>query len=179
MNKGAFPEGHYDVPPSASKRRPITVWNITRTCNLKCLHCYSDSERKSYSGELTTEEAKGVIDDLASFQVPAILFSGGEPLCRKDLFDLAQYAKDKDLRIVLSTNGTLISAPVARLIKNSGFSYVGVSLDGIGPVHDLFRGVTGAFEQTLQGIRNLTEVGQKTGLRLTLTEQTLSQIDPL
>lgn len=169
----------YPLPSSAKERRPIVVWNITRTCNLKCLHCYSDSEKKRYAGELTTDEAKAVIDDLAAFNVPAILFSGGEPLLRRDLLGLAEYAKSQNLRTVLSTNGTLISSPVAQAIKAAGFAYAGVSLDGIDSVHDYFRGVEGAFERTLQGIRHLVAVGQKTGLRLTLTDHTIDQIDSL
>lgn len=175
----ASSEKSYPLPPSASRRRPIVVWNITRTCNLKCLHCYSDSEGKRYPGEVTTPVAKGVIDDLASFSVPAVLFSGGEPLLRPDLFELASYAGAKGLSTVLSTNGTLITPSAAQAIQDAGFTYVGVSLDGIGAVHDYFRGVKGAFDRTLQGIRNLIARGQKTGLRLTLTEHTLNQIDSL
>jgi radical SAM protein with 4Fe4S-binding SPASM domain len=172
-------EKAYPRPRSASERKPIVVWNITRTCNLKCLHCYSDSEARRYAGELDTEEAKAVIDDLALFQVPAILFSGGEPLLRSDLLGLAQYAKEKGLRTVLSSNGTLIDSALAQAIKEVGFSYVGISLDGIGQVHDYFRGLEGAFDRTLQGIRNLVAVGQKTGLRLTLTEHTADEIDSI
>lgn len=172
-------EKPYQVPASASSRRPIIVWNITRTCNLKCLHCYNDSQRKHYFGELSTQEALTVIDDLASFRVPAILFSGGEPLLRPDLYQLADYARSKDLRTTLSTNGTLINKTEAQKIKNAGFSYVGVSLDGMASVHDHFRGVDGAFGKTVTGIRNLIALGQKTGLRLTLTDDTIDQIDLL
>src|SRR3989338_3715565 len=120
----------FEVPSSAQTRRPIVVWNITRTCNLKCIHCYSDSAHERYPGELTTKEALSVIDDLAEYRVPAILFSGGEPLFRRDLFELVPYASSKGLRLVLSTNGTVINHTVAKIIRESGFSYVGVSLDG-------------------------------------------------
>ncbi|MBI4358795.1 MAG: radical SAM protein [Candidatus Omnitrophica bacterium] len=178
-DSGGLQEKLYQVPTSASLRCPIIVWNITRTCNLRCIHCYSDSEAKCYPGELTTREAKEVIDDLASFQVPAILFSGGEPLLRRDLFQLATYARWMGLRTTLSTNGTLITEAMARAIKHAGFSYVGISLDGMAEVHDRFRGVPGAFEKTVSGIRNLVAVGQKTGLRLTLTPYTIDQIDRL
>ena len=169
----------FTVPTSASKRKPVVVWNITRTCNLKCIHCYSNSEHKRYPNELTTEEACKVIDDLAGFQIPVLLFSGGEPLLRRDLFELASYAQDKGIRMTLSTNGTLITKETAAKIKKAGFSYVGVSLDGMEPVHDFFRGVSGAFQKTISGIRNLRETNQKTGLRLTLTEFTINQIDSL
>ena len=177
--KTSLEEKPYAIPSSAGARRPIAVWNLTRTCNLKCLHCYSDSEAKRYSGELNTQEAKAVIDDLSAFRIPAVLFSGGEPLIRDDIFELARYASEKGLRTVLSTNGTLITPAVAQKIKAAGFSYVGLSLDGIGEVHDFFRGVKGAFNHTLSAIRYLVALGQKTGLRLTLTERTVDQIDGL
>src|SRR5690349_17865963 len=96
------------VAKSAAERRPIVVWNLTRTCNLKCVHCYTCSEARKYEGELTTQQCKTVLDDLADFKVPAVLFSGGEPLVRDDVFELAAYARDRGLHVVLSTNGTLI-----------------------------------------------------------------------
>lgn len=169
----------FALPASASERKPVVVWNITRTCNLKCIHCYSNSEHKHYAGELTTKEARAVIDDLADFKVPVLLFSGGEPLLRRDLFELASYANAKGIRMTLSTNGTVIDREVADRIKEAGFSYVGVSLDGMEMVHDFFRGTDGAFRKTISGIQNLIEVNQKTGLRLTLTEYTIDQIDSL
>jgi len=135
------------TPRSAAERRPVVVWNVTRSCNLLCLHCYSDSEARRYEGELTTEEGYALLEDLGRFQVPAVLFSGGEPLVRRDLFDLVAFARGRGLRPTLSTNGTLITAEVAARIKQSGFTYVGVSLDGIGEVNDRFRGVAGARRQ--------------------------------
>lgn len=157
------------APRSAAERRPVVVWNITRGCNLRCVHCYSDSQAMKYPGELTTGEAKAVINQLADFRVPAILFSGGEPLLRKDLFTLAGHARDRGLRCTLSTNGTLIDEAMAERIKESGFTYVGVSIDGIRGNNDLFRGVPGAFERAVRGIRNLRAAGQRVGLRMTLT----------
>ncbi|MCL6584003.1 MAG: radical SAM protein [bacterium] len=159
------------IPLSASERRPIVVWNSTRTCNLKCVHCYTDSENIPYQGELTTDEAKAMLADLGRFKVPAILFSGGEPLIRKDLFELAAYALEQGVKPTLSTNGTLITKEVARKLKEVGFTYVGISLDGIGEVNDQFRGVAGAFERAMRGFRNCVEVGQRVGLRLTLTRR--------
>lgn len=160
--------GH--VPKSASERRPVTVWNTTRTCNLKCIHCYTDSENKAYLNELTTEEGKTLLKDLAGFKIPAILFSGGEPLVRPDLFELVDYGASMGLRATLSTNGTLITIDMAKKIKNSGFTYVGISLDGIGEINDCFRGQKGAFEKAVKGFKNCKEVDQKVGLRLTLTK---------
>ncbi len=163
---------------SAKSRRPVLVWNITRTCNLRCVHCYSDSEPQKYSAELTTDEAQAVIDDLADFRVPAVLFSGGEPLARDDIFQLAEYALNRKLHVVLSTNGTLITDELAARIKQLQFAYVGVSLDSAIPeVHDRFRGAEGAFERTMAGFRRLVAVGQKVGLRLTLSKPTFENLD--
>jgi radical SAM protein with 4Fe4S-binding SPASM domain len=160
-----------DAPKSAAERKPIVVWNVTRTCNLRCVHCYSDSYAQKYPGELTHEQALGVLDDLAAFHVPAVLFSGGEPLTRPDLFDLMQYATQKGLRVTLSTNGTLIDVETAKKLHTIGLCYVGISLDGIGETNDLFRGKKGAFDAAVRGIRNCMAVGQKVGLRLTLTRR--------
>lgn len=167
---------HPPTPRSAAERRPVVVWNVPRSCNLLCLHCYSDSEAKRYVGELTTEEGYALLEDLATFQVPAVLFSGGEPLVRKDLFDLVAFARSRGLRPTLSTNGTLIAPEVAARIKYCGFTYVGVSLDGIGTVNDRFRGVTGAFDRALRAFHNLKAVGQRVGLRLTLNRHNVENL---
>jgi len=171
------PEGA--PPKKASERRPIVVWNTTRKCNLKCVHCYTDSEYKDYAGELSTEEAKEVIKDLAEFRVPAILFSGGEPLIRKDIFELAEFANSLGVKPTLSTNGTLITKERAKKIKEVGFTYVGISLDGIGEINDMFRGVKGAFEKAMEGFRNCVEVDQRVGLRLTLTKRNYQDLEKI
>ena len=106
---------------------PVVVWNSTRTCNLTCRHCYMSSDAKLYKDELSTDEAKQFIDDLADFKVPVLLFSGGEPLIRPDFFELAEYAEKKGIRPTLSTNGTLITREVAHKIKDIGVGYVGIS----------------------------------------------------
>jgi radical SAM protein with 4Fe4S-binding SPASM domain len=163
---------------SAAERRPIVVWNLTRTCNLKCVHCYTESQPVKYPGELTTAQCRAVLDDLADFHVPAVLFSGGEPLVRPDLFELADYARGRGLHVVLSTNGTLIDADTARKFVQTGFAYIGISLDSADPaVHDRFRGVPGAFARTMGGFRHCVEAGQKVGLRLTLTRQTFQELN--
>ncbi|MDI6827124.1 MAG: radical SAM protein, partial [Armatimonadota bacterium] len=161
-----FERGHI----SPLEKKPIVVWNCTRRCNLRCIHCYSDSENVSYSNELSTSEARAMIEDLAEFHVPVLLFSGGEPLMREDVFDLAAFAKEKGIRPVLSTNGTLITKHVALRIKQSGFGYVGISLDGIGERNDVFRGKKGSFDAAMRGFDNCVEAGLKVGLRLTLTK---------
>lgn len=170
-----YGQGH-GAPTAASERRPVVVWSITRTCNLRCVHCYSNSETKSYPNELTLEECHRVIEDLADYKVPAVLFSGGEPIVHPSFFDLATTARAKGLRLTLSTNGTLIDRPLAERLKSIGFSYVGISLDGIGETHDMFRGKKGAFDQTVAGFRHCKAVGQKVGLRLTLTRHTVEDL---
>ena len=150
-------------------RKPVVVWNSTRRCNLNCVHCYSRSENKMYSNELTTDEAKDFVKDLADFGVKVLLFSGGEPLLRQDLFEVARLASDQGLRPVLSTNGTLITETVALQLKKAGFSYVGISLDGIGETNNKFRGKEEAFELAVKGIRNCLKAEVKTGLRFTVT----------
>lgn len=164
---------------TAGERRPVVVWNVTRRCNLSCVHCYTDSCNQDYPNELTTAEGKAFIDDLAGFKIPALLFSGGEPLIRKDLFELAAYAVSKGLRPVLSTNGTLIDEATARKLKDLGFIYIGISLDGMGETNDTFRGVKGAFDAAMRGFRNCREVGQRVGLRLTLTKRNIDDLDSI
>jgi len=157
-------------------KRPIVVWNCTRRCNLRCVHCYSDSRNAEYQGELTTAEGKALIDSLAEFRVPTLLFSGGEPLTRPDIFELASYARQKGLRCVLSTNGTLIDETAAARIKEAGFSYVGVSIDGLEATHDRIRGERGAFARTLQGIRYCRDSGTRVGLRFTVHKLNVDQL---
>jgi 12,18-didecarboxysiroheme deacetylase len=157
-------------------KRPVVVWNMTRRCNLKCIHCYAHAKDSVDKNELTTVQGKELIDGLADFGVPVILFSGGEPLARKDLPELAGYAVEKGLRAVISTNGTLISAPMARTLKNIGLSYVGISLDGMQEVNDRFRGIKGAFQSALKGIKNCQAAGIKVGLRFTINKFNVSEI---
>lgn len=158
-------------------RGPVVVWNSTRTCNLKCKHCYMESDSQKYTGELTTEEAKKFIDDLAEFRVPVLLFSGGEPLIRPDFFELAAYAAEKGIRPTLSTNGTLITREVAQKIKDIGVGYVGISLDGLREVNDEFRGKEGAFQKAMEGIQNCVAVDQRVGLRFTINSHNLKELD--
>ena len=167
------------VPQKASERKPVVVWNITRNCNLKCVHCYNDSGVGKTFNDVTTEQAKTVLDDLAEFGVPSVLFSGGEPLMRRDLFELMEHAGNKGLRTVISTNGTLIKADTAQRIKDAGVCYVGISLDGIGEINDKFRGVSGAFSKAVEGIKNCQSAGLRIGLRLTLTRRNVEDLDAL
>ncbi len=149
--------------------RPVVVWNCTRQCNLHCIHCYASASNHREPGEMDTAAGKAFIRDLAEFGVPVILFSGGEPLLREDLFELANYAHERGIRVVLSTNGTLITGEVASKISRVGFAAVGISLDGIGINNDRFRGKSGAYQAALDGIRNCVALGLRVSLRLTMT----------
>lgn len=160
----------------SSDKKPVVVWNATRVCNLSCRHCYARALHTGNHGELTTEQGIGLIDDLASFGVPVLLFSGGEPLMRPDLSQLAAHAVKQGLRAVVSTNGTLIDEEHAAKLKAAGVSYVGISLDGLETVNDQFRGMEGAFRMALNGIKSCQKANLKVGLRFTINKLNVHQI---
>ncbi|MDL2329737.1 12,18-didecarboxysiroheme deacetylase [Desulfosarcina sp. OttesenSCG-928-A07] len=157
-------------------KRPVVVWNVTRRCNLNCIHCYAHATPEAVADELSTAEGKALIADLAAFGAPVMLFSGGEPLVRKDLPELAAHAVEKGMRAVISTNGTLITPDMARTLKSIGLSYVGISLDGMEAINDEFRGVPGAYAKALSGIRNCQDAGIKVGLRFTINRFNADEI---
>jgi 12,18-didecarboxysiroheme deacetylase len=157
-------------------KKPVIVWNMTRTCNLNCVHCYSQSKNLQYNNELTLEEGKAFIDDISAFGSPVMLFSGGEPLMHPHFLDLCFYAKSKGMRAVISTNGTLITKELAKELKKVGLSYVGISLDGLESVHDRFRGKKGAFREAIEGINYAKEAGIKVGLRFTINKRNAQEI---
>jgi heme d1 biosynthesis radical SAM protein NirJ len=165
--------GRHDPPG------PVVIWNLIRRCNLTCQHCYSISADVDFPGELTTAEVCGVMDDLKAFRVPVLILSGGEPLLRKDLFEIAARAKRMGFYVGLSTNGTLIDASMAERIAGLGFDYVGISLDGMRATHDRFRRKEGAFEASLAGLRHCRARGVKVGLRFTLTQDNAADLPRL
>lgn len=152
---------------------PVVVWNITNRCNLNCIHCYAKANTRKI--ELSTEDCKKIINELAEFRVPLILFSGGEPLLREDIFELAKYAKEREIKTVLSTNGTLIDETISEKLRI--FDYVGISLDGV-KVHDRFRGVEGAFEKAIKALQIANEE-TLTGIRFTLTKHNYLEMQNL
>ena len=172
---------HELVKPTPVRRRsgtvkPVVIWNLTRTCNLKCRHCYAASADVPFPGELSHEQALVVLEDLKEFGIPALILSGGEPLSRFDFFPLAERAKELGFRhLSLSTNGTKLAANIDR-IADLGFDYVGISLDGIGSMNDWFRGVEGAFADAMAGVRACKAKGVKVGLRFTITEDNASML---
>lgn len=159
---------------------PVVVFNCTRRCNLRCRHCYTSSGESPAEGapaELSTPQAEAMLEDLAAFGVPVVLFSGGEPLMRPDVTKLAARAVALGMRAVLSTNGTLIDARTADRLRAAGVSYAGVSLDGLEGTNDRFRGREGAFRAALEGIRNCRRAGLKVGLRFTLNPRNVGDLD--
>ncbi len=158
---------------------PVVIWNLIRRCNLACMHCYSISADIDFPGELSTGEVFGVMDDLKRYRVPALILSGGEPLMRRDIFDIAARAKGMGFYTALSTNGTLIDAPLADRIAATGFDYVGISLDGLGATHDRFRRKEGAFDASLAGLRLCRDRGVKVGVRFTITQGNAADLPAL
>jgi heme d1 biosynthesis radical SAM protein NirJ len=168
-------------PPAAARSPagPVVIWNLVRRCNLACKHCYSISGDIDFPGELTTDQVFRVMDDLKGFQVPVLILSGGEPLMRRDLFAITAQAKALGFYVGLSTNGTLVDSAMADRIRDAGYDYVGISLDGIGPTHDRFRRKAGAYEAALAGLRYLRDRGVKVGVRFTMTEDNAAELPAL
>ncbi|MBI2831591.1 MAG: radical SAM protein [Chloroflexi bacterium] len=156
--------------------RPVVVWNCTRQCNLRCLHCYASAGARKMPEEMSTAEGQKFIRDLAEFKAPVLLFSGGEPLMREDLLDLAEFATEQGVRVAISTNGTLVTPEIARRLKAIGFAEVGISIDGVGAINDRFRATEGAYQAALNGIRACVALGLRASLRLTITRFNFQEI---
>lgn len=154
----------------STEARPVVVWNMTQKCNLRCIHCYIEAGDGNSAAELSTDQAILLIRELGEMKVPVLLFSGGEPLLRSDIWKLAEYACASGIRPVLSTNGTLITSEIAKRIRDCGFAYVGISIDGKPETHDFLRASPNSFVQALRGLRNAQAVGLKTGLRFTVNK---------
>ena len=173
------------IAPSPVRRggdgsvKPVVIWNLTRRCNLRCRHCYTVSADVEFPGELSHDQAIGVVDDVAGFGIPALILSGGEPLARRDFFEIAERARESLRFLALSTNGTTIIGEVADRVAEIGFDYVGISLDGIGKTNDWFRGQAGAFDRALAGVRACKKRNIKVGLRFTLTQDNAAQLPEL
>jgi radical SAM protein with 4Fe4S-binding SPASM domain len=148
--------------------RPVVVWAVTKACNLRCVHCYASATPGPAPGELTHEEGIALLDDLRAFGVPAVLFSGGEPLVRPDTVELIGYAQSIGLTCTLSTNGLLIDDAMADRLASLGLRYAGISIDGIAPKHDKLRGMQGAFAGTLAAVDRCRARGIKVGVRFTV-----------
>jgi len=173
---------HLTNPQEFSKRKPkgpVVIWNLLRRCNLACRHCYANSYNKEFEGELNLQDALVNVTEMKKASVPAVILSGGEPLLHPHLFEIAAEVKKQGFFLALSSNGVLLTEEIAEKLKAAEFNYVGISLDGIGPVHDHIRGEKGAFEKSLQGVRNAVKQGLKVGLRTTLTHTNYHQIEDM
>ena len=152
----------------------LIAWEVTRSCNLACKHCRAEAHTEPYPGELSTKEAKALIDTFPETGSPIIIFTGGEPLMRKDVFELVAYARSKGLRSVMAPNGTLITPESARRMKEVGIPRCSISIDGPeSESHDAFRGVPGAFAASLHGIDCLKAEGIEFQLNTTVTKSNL------
>jgi radical SAM protein with 4Fe4S-binding SPASM domain len=162
--------------PPVRNLKPIVVFNCTAKCNLRCLHCYSDSDCAAEARELTTQQAKDLICQIADYGCPVLLFSGGEPLLREDIFELINCARTAGLRTALSTNGTLMTPDIAKKLYDIGLSYAGISLDGPKEIHESFRGQKGCFDKTMKGFETCLLAGLKTGVRCTMTRGNVESV---
>jgi heme d1 biosynthesis radical SAM protein NirJ len=167
------------IAPRRAPSGPVVIWNLVRRCNLACQHCYSISADVDFPGELSTAEVHRTMEDLRSFGVPVLILSGGEPLLRRDFFDIAHRAKALGFYVGLSTNGTLIDEAMLSPVASARFDYVGISLDGLEATHDRFRRKQGAFAASLRAVRLCRDAGLKVGLRFTLTRDNAHDFPPL
>jgi AdoMet-dependent heme synthase len=170
------PNGNTNPASFESKPRLI-FWEVTKGCNLRCIHCRASATELSSPNDLATGTALDIIDQIAAFGNPILVLSGGEPLYRSDIFQLARYGTDKGLRIALATNGTLVTKDVARMIVDSGVKRVSISLDGAdSATHDTFRGIPGAFDAAVQGLRNLKALGMSVQINMTIARHNAHQL---
>lgn len=162
--------------PEGIKPRLI-AWEITGACNLACEHCRGSSTEKPDPDELSTDEAFHLIDEIVDFAKPILILSGGEPLMRDDVYEIAQYGTDKGLRVVLATNGTAMTADVAHRLKDAGIARISVSIDGAdAETHDAFRGMPGAFDGAIRGISEILAAGISLQINTTISRKNIDQI---
>jgi AdoMet-dependent heme synthase len=155
-------------------------WEVTRGCNLRCLHCRANPTELAYSDDLPTDVCLDIMDQIAELCRPALVLTGGEPLLRSDLYELARYGKSRGFRMGLATNGTEVTPVVAERIREAGFDRIGISLDGADAVtHDSFRQVPGAYEAALGGIRNLKQLGLFMQINTSVTTHNADQLEAM
>jgi heme b synthase len=155
----------------------MVAWEVTRQCNLSCLHCRASAQGGPYEGELTSREGFQLLDDIASFARPVVILTGGEPLLRPDILDIANHGTVLGLRMVMAPNGTLLTAQLAEDLRRAGIQRVSISLDGSNEgAHDAFRGVPGAYEGALRGIRAAKEVGLPFQINTTVTRRNVDNL---
>jgi radical SAM protein with 4Fe4S-binding SPASM domain len=163
--------------PEQEFKPRLIFWEVTKGCNLRCIHCRATATELSSPTDLPTERALDIIKQIADFGNPILVLSGGEPLYRTDIFDLARFATDRGIRVALATNGTLVTKPVAKKIVEAGVKRVSISLDGADALtHDTFRGIPGAFEAAIYGMRNLQELGMSVQINTTIARHNAHQL---
>ena len=156
----------------------MVAWEVTRSCNLACVHCRASSQRGPYAGELTTDQCVKLLDDIAAFSTPVIILTGGEPLLRADIYEIASYGNKKGLRMVLATNGTLVTEEIAGKMMEAGIQRVSISIDGMdAQSHDAFRNVPGAFAGALAGIEAMKKAGLEFQINTTITKANHHQLE--
>ena len=169
--------GNHSSAGSANNKPRLIFWEVTKGCNLRCIHCRASATELSSPSDLSTRTALGIIDQIAEAANPILVLSGGEPLYRSDIFQLARYATDKHLRVALATNGTLVTRDVARMIVDAGVKRVSISLDGVDALtHDTFRGIPGAFDAAVYGLRNLKSFGMSVQINMTIARHNARQL---
>ncbi len=158
----------------------VMSWNVTRKCNLKCSHCYINAAKEELQDELTTEEAKRLMDQISDVSRPLLILSGGEPLLREDIYELIQYGASKGFRMGLGSNGSLLDGTAAKKLKDAGVRTVSISLDSCVPEkHDEFRGSQGSWQKAIQAIKALKQNGVLVQVNTTVTQQNRSEIDEI
>jgi radical SAM protein with 4Fe4S-binding SPASM domain len=162
----------------ADNHKPrLIFWEVTKGCNLRCIHCRATATELSSPLDLPTAKALNLIEQVSQYAKPILVLSGGEPLFRADIFELARFATDRGLRVALATNGTLVTEEVARKIVDAGVRRVSISLDGANAAtHDVFRGIPGAFEAALKGFRNLQALGMSLQINMTIARHNAQQL---
>jgi radical SAM protein with 4Fe4S-binding SPASM domain len=169
--------GNGDALLAGENKPRLIFWEVTKGCNLRCIHCRASATELSSPLDLSTHSALEIIDQIAQAAKPILVLSGGEPLYRSDIFQLATYARDKGLRVALATNGTLVTKEVARMIVDSGVKRVSISLDGADALtHDAFRSIPGAFDAAVQGLRNLKALGMSVQINMTIARHNAKQL---
>ena len=176
MKKEGHPR-HSRKGPANSPNLRLVAWEITRNCNLSCVHCRASATMGPYEGELDTQAGLRLLDQIKAVADPIIILTGGEPLLRPDIFDIARYGTDLGLRMVMAPNGTLITEESAAKMADAGIKRISISLDGATrEVHDRFRGVPGAFAEALKGVELARQAGIEFQINTTITKSNLDQI---
>ena len=158
----------------------IIAWEITRCCNLECKHCRASAKNGPYENELTTQECKSLVNEIVELSNPILILTGGEPLLREDIFEIAKYANEKGLRVVMAPNGTLVTPEVVKNMKESGIKRISISIDfPTKELHDKFRGVEGAFDGAIKGVKNAINQGIEVQINSTITKLNAKYLDDL